>query len=46
MEKQVEEVLVTDCQPSQRTVDFLRQFARVYHVEPTVRSGLCGFVLN
>ncbi len=32
--------------PSERTLDFLRQFARTYHAEPTLDVRLCGFILN
>jgi hypothetical protein len=32
--------------PQKKTLDFLMQFARVYHVEPNSRQGLCGFVMN
>jgi hypothetical protein len=32
--------------PQQKTLDFLMQFARVYHVEPNSRQELCGFVMN
>jgi hypothetical protein len=32
--------------PQEKTLDFLMQFARVYHVEPTSRQGFCGFVMN
>ncbi|MCC8134893.1 MAG: hypothetical protein LIP04_15910 [Tannerellaceae bacterium] len=32
--------------PRKRTLDFLTQFAWVYHTEPTVNNELCGFVMN
>lgn len=32
--------------PHQKTLDFLSQFARVYHAEPVLRTELCGYVLN
>lgn len=32
--------------PRRQTVDFLRQFARVYQCEPTLSPDICGFVLN
>lgn len=32
--------------PRKQTLDFLKQFARAYHAEPTVSQDLCGYVLN
>ena len=32
--------------PRRQTLDFLTQFARVYHSEPTLRTELCGLVIN
>lgn len=32
--------------PRRQTLDFLTQFARVYHSEPALRTELCGFVMN
>lgn len=32
--------------PSRQTLDFLTQFARVYHSEPALRTELCGLVMN
>jgi phosphoribosylformimino-5-aminoimidazole carboxamide ribonucleotide (ProFAR) isomerase len=32
--------------PCKQTLNFLSQFARVYHAEPDIRKDLCGFVLN
>lgn len=32
--------------PSRRTLDYLFRFAKCYHAEPTLESGLCGFVMN
>ena len=32
--------------PSNQTLDFLRQFARSYHAEPSLNTNICGFVLN
>jgi hypothetical protein len=32
--------------PQKKTLDFLMQFARVYHVEPDIKQELCGFVMN
>lgn len=29
-----------------QTLDFLTQFARVYHSEPALRTEFCGFVMN
>ena len=34
------------CMPSRNTLDFLSQFARVYHVETSLRANLGGFVMN
>lgn len=46
MEKHVNHALTGDSQPKKSTLDFLRQFARVYQAEPMLQPGLCGFVLN
>ena len=46
LEKNVDKTLLVDSQPQKSTLDFLRQFARVYQAEPILQSGLCGFVLN
>ena len=32
--------------PRRQTLDFLTQFARVYHSEPALRTELCGLVMN
>lgn len=32
--------------PRRQTLDFLSQFARVYHSEPVMQPELCGLVLN
>ena len=32
--------------PSDRTLDFIRQFARVYQFEPKLERGLGSFVVN
>lgn len=32
--------------PRTQTLDFLMQFARVYHSEPTLHPELCGVVMN
>ena len=32
--------------PHRQTLDFLTQFARVYHSEPALRTEFCGFVMN
>lgn len=32
--------------PRKQTLDLLKQFARVYHAEPTTCTGFCGYVLN
>ena len=34
------------CMPSRKTLDFLTQFARVYHVETSLRADLGGLVMN
>ncbi|MCF2604034.1 MAG: hypothetical protein ACI3ZW_02285 [Parabacteroides sp.] len=46
LDKQVNHTLTAESQPKQTTLDFLRQFARVYQAEPMLEPGLCGFVLN
>lgn len=32
--------------PSKQTLDFLSQFARIYHAEPAMESELYGCVMN
>lgn len=32
--------------PSKQTLDFLSQFARIYHTEPALQTELCGYVMN
>ena len=32
--------------PSRQTLDFLSQFARCYHAEPSLRPEFCGYVMN
>ena len=32
--------------PRRQTLDFITQFARVYHSEPALRTELCGLVMN
>lgn len=32
--------------PRRQTLDFLSQFARVYHSEPVLQPELCGLVIN
>ena len=32
--------------PRQRTLDFLSQFARVYHAEPVLKANFGGLILN
>lgn len=32
--------------PRRQTLDFLTQFARVYHSEPVLRTEFCGLVIN
>ena len=46
LDKQVNHTLTAESQPKQTTLDFLRQFARVYQAERMLEPGLCGFVLN
>ena len=46
LEKNADKTLLVDSQPKKNTLDFLRQFARVYQAEPMLQPGLCGFVLN
>ena len=46
LDKQVNHTLTAESQTKQTTLDFLRQFARVYQAEPMLEPGLCGFVLN
>ena len=46
LDKHVNQTLTAESQPQKTTLDFLRQFARVYQAEPMLEPGLCGFVLN
>lgn len=46
LDKHVNHVLTVESEPKQKTLDFLRQFARGYQAEPMLEPGLCGFVLN
>jgi hypothetical protein len=32
--------------PSESTLDFIRQFARVYHFESSLEPGLGSFIVN
>jgi len=32
--------------PSEKTLDFIRQFARVYHFEPALEHSLGSFIVN
>jgi len=32
--------------PSEKTLDFIRQFARVYHFEPALEQSLGSFIVN
>jgi len=32
--------------PSEKTLDFIRQFARVYHFEPALKHSLGSFIVN
>ena len=32
--------------PSEKTLDFIRQFARVYQFEPKLEHGLGSFIVN
>ena len=36
----------TESAPKKQTLDFIRQFAKVYYSEKMIRTDLCGFVLN
>ena len=33
-------------EPSDKTMEFIRQFARVYHFEPTLEYNLGSFIVN
>lgn len=47
IENRTENIRVTQKNmPSRKTLDFLTQFARVYHAEASLRADLCGFVMN
>ncbi len=35
-----------ECSPRRETMDFLKQFARVYQAEPVLKPELCGYILN
>lgn len=32
--------------PSEDTLNFIRQFARVYQFEPALDQGLCSYIVN
>ena len=32
--------------PSEVTLEFIRQFARVYQIEPKLEPGLCSLIIN
>ncbi|MDR2919357.1 MAG: hypothetical protein LBV72_08350 [Tannerella sp.] len=32
--------------PGEDTLNFIRQFARVYQFEPTLDQGLCSYIVN
>jgi hypothetical protein len=32
--------------PSETTLEFIRQFARVYQFEPKLEPGLCSLIIN
>ena len=46
LDKHVNHVLTVESEPKQKTLDFLRQFARGYQAEPMLEPGVGGFVLN
>lgn len=46
LEKKEKSVPEAKSSPRKQTVEFLKQFARAYRVEPAVRPELCGYVLN
>jgi hypothetical protein len=33
-------------EPSEKKLDFIRQFARVYHFEPKLKQDLGSFIVN
>lgn len=36
----------TTVQPAEETLNFIRQFARVYQFEPSLDQGLCSYIVN
>lgn len=46
LEKKMKSAPEAKSSPRKQTMDFLKQFARVYQAEPAVRPELCGYVLN
>lgn len=45
-EKELVEVLLSNKGPSEETLDFLKKFARTYHVESTLPEQLNATILN
>ncbi|MBS7121821.1 MULTISPECIES: hypothetical protein [Dysgonomonas] len=45
-EEKLVEVLLSKKGPSEGTLDFLKQFARTYHVEPSLPDQLNATILN
>ena len=45
-EKEVINMKKTMFGPNERTLDFIRQFARVYHFEPSLKQELGSLIVN
>ena len=45
-EKEVINMKKTLFGPNEKTLDFIRQFARVYQFEPSLEQGLGSFIVN
>ena len=39
-------VIKSQSGPRRKTIDFLRQFARIYHFEPQIGGALGGMMMN
>lgn len=46
LEKKAKKDREVKSSPRKQTLDFLKQFARVYQTEPAVCPEVCGYVLN
>ena len=45
-EKEIISMRTTMFGPREKTLDFIRQFARIYHFEPVLEHNLGSFIVN